>query len=637
MVILTIGEGWHDLESSKDGPFFWSSNSFSLYIEIPLLAVELYVNCNKVRTPYKIKYSTDNWNTEEIISLETGINVLNIFVNGKKRIDFKCDYFIPSQITQSSDNRKLGVQLFKTLCKSVDNNCYDLDLTEFKSKFEIESKKFTGEINSDSFKITLGSGWHDLEEEKFRWSDGCGVLHIKDGLLNSIRLNISSPISQTLIVKNSLNKTFEIEIEEGNQCIFLNVLKGVCFLELKSGQYTPPTNNDSSIIDKRKLGIQLYSIEISLEDFESKTYLTKHLFFQTDHSKLMNFFESYNQKNKLFNFNSDGHVRIDRLENNKNGKFNLNDQTVFYTHRSGWAFAINSIKSLHSDEGIKFEGFLERMFSWEKYKNIKENLIPIKHRWVGVIHNPLLVENNKDLFSTSKLLNSIVFQKSLDTCKGLYVLSNDLKEKIKNRIGNVPVEFCYHPTETPNCMFTMQNFLENPEKKVISLGSWARKFLSIFLLNVPLDLKKCMIEPTGLTDEKFKAFLDKEKQELNSFIEISNSVETIGYQTSKEYDFLLSRNIMFMDFHDISASNLIIECIVRNTPLLVKKHNAVIDYLGEGYPFYFETLHEASEKINDKFLIEKTYNYLVSLETKRYLTGEHFLNSIKTGKIYASI
>lgn len=637
MVILSLGEGWYGLETSKDGPFFWSSDTFSLYLEVPIVGLELYLNCNKVKNPYKIKYSIDGWVTEEHIELESGINVLNVSIDGKKRIDFKCDYFIPSQITSSSDNRRLGIQLIRSLCKTIDNKCYELDLNDVKSKYEIELENHTGEIDKNSFKITLGTGWHDLEEDKFRWSNGNGVLYVKDASLKSLKLTIFSPIDQKLIIKNGVNKNFEFEIQEGLQYISLNDIGGISCLEITSKQYNPSVKDDSTL-DDRRLGIQLFSIDVSLENFDVKTFLIRNLFFEKDYVKLTNFLENYNHENKLFSFNSDGHVRITNFENNKNGKFNLNEQTVFYTHRCGWAFAINSIKNLHSDEGIQFEGFLERTFSWEKYKNIRENTIPLKHPWVGVIHNPMLVENNKsDLFSTTKLFNSIVFQKSLETCKGLYVLSNDLKEKIKDKVGNVPVEFYYHPTETPNCVFTMEKFQRNSDKKIISIGSWARKFISIFLLNVPSNLKKAMIEPSGLTTEKFKSFLDREKIELNSAVDVKNSIEMLGYQDSKTYDELLSENIMFMDFYDISASNLIIECIVRDTPVLVKKHKAVIDYLGEDYPFYFETVQEASEKLNDKTLIEKTYNYLIKLKTKKCLTGDYFLNSIRKGKIYNSL
>lgn len=637
MVILSLGIGWYSLENSNDGPFFWSSDVFSLYVETPTSEIELYLNCNKLKQVFNLKFSTDEWVTENSVNLDSGINVLNIKIDGKRRVDFKCDFFIPSQITTSSDNRKLGIQLIRALCKTLDDKCYELDLTQLKSKFDVESENFTGEINEDSFKVTLGNGWHDLEEDLFRWNNGHSILYIKDNLIKTIKLYLSSPIEQKITIKNNLHKTYEIDVLQGNQHLFLKDLDGVEFIEIISRLYVPPVKEDSSV-DERKLGIQLHSVDVSYTNHDVKTFFVKNIFFEKDYVKLINFLNNYKYKTKLFNFNSDGHVRIRNFEDNDTGKLNLNDQTVFYTHRSGWSFAVNSLRSLHSDAGVKFEGFLERPFHWEKYKNIKNNVIPLKIPWVGVIHNPMISDNVKsDLFSTTKLFNSIVFQKSLENCKGLYVLSEDLKEKIKHKVGNVIVEFCYHPTEIPQNTFTMEKFNLNSNKMIVSLGSWARRFLTIFLLSSPDNLKKAMIEPSGLTTEKFRHLLSIEKSELGSTTTLNDSIEMISYQDSKSYDDLLSKNIMFMDFYDISASNLIIECIVRNTPVLVKKHKAVIDYLGQEYPFYFESVQEASDKINNKNLIEQTHNYLTSLKTKKFLTEDYFLNSIKNGKIYNSL
>lgn len=629
MVILSLGDGWYNLENSKEGSFFWSSDQFSIYIESSLLELELYLNCNKTKSPYKLFYSLNGWETQESVDLDSGLNVVNVILNGSKRVDFKCDYFIPSQTTSSNDNRKLGVQLVKLLYKTIDDKCFESDINNIKTKFEIESLNNLNDIDDDCFKITLDCGWNDLEEGSFRWSTGCGGLYIKDRMIKDLKISISSPINQKILVKYNVNNEFELNVSPGINNLYLNNLLDVKLVQIISEQHKSAIEDDN-----RKLGIQLYSVDASYKDGNVIKYFVKNLFFEKDFNKLINFIDHYKYENKLFNFNSDGHVCIKNFENVESGKFNLNNQTVFYTHRSGWAYAINCIKNLHSSDGIRFEGFLEKTFSWEKYNNIKKNVIPFKEHWVGVIHNPMMSENNLNLFSTKKLFNSIVFLKSLETCKGLYVLSNDLKEKIKDKVGNVPIEFLYHPTETPKSVFTMERFKNNVDKKIVSVGSWARRFLTIYLLKTPDYMKKRIIEPASLTPEKFQYMLELEKTEMNFTGELDDTVEFIDYQDSECYDRMLSNNIMFMDFYDISASNLIIECIVRNTPILVKKHNAVIDYLGIDYPFYFNTVEEASDKINNETLIEETYTYLLNLKTKEFLTQDYFINSITNGKIY---
>ena len=56
------------------------------------------------------------------------------------------------------------------------------------------------------------------------------------------------------------------------------------------------------------------------------------------------------------------------------------------------------------------------------------------------------------------------------------------------------------------------------------------------------------------------------------------------------YDLLLMQNIVFINLIDASAVNTILECIVRNTPIIVNKIDGIIDYLGEDYPLYYNEL-----------------------------------------------
>ena len=62
---------------------------------------------------------------------------------------------------------------------------------------------------------------------------------------------------------------------------------------------------------------------------------------------------------------------------------------------------------------------------------------------------------------------------------------------------------------------------------------------------------------------------------------------------------LLCRNIAFVELHDAGANNTVVECIARATPLLVNKLPSVVEYLGAGYPFYYDSLEEAAEKAEE--------------------------------------
>ena len=88
------------------------------------------------------------------------------------------------------------------------------------------------------------------------------------------------------------------------------------------------------------------------------------------------------------------------------------------------------------------------------------------------------------------------------------------------------------------------------------------------------------------------------------------------------YDILLSNNIVFIHLIDASANNTIIECIIRNTPIIVNRLDAVVEYLGVDYPLYYNNLNELDNIIT--FVnIEKAYYYLVSMD-KTDLTYTYF-------------
>lgn len=112
---------------------------------------------------------------------------------------------------------------------------------------------------------------------------------------------------------------------------------------------------------------------------------------------------------------------------------------------------------------------------------------------------------------------------------------------------------------------------------------------------------------------------------------IINSVDIINHIDNKSYDNLLKSNIVFLNLVDASACNTLIECIARNTPIVINKIPSVVELLGEKYPLYYQNLNEIKSLINDK-KIYSAYTYLKSLDKKplniSYFMSQ-FINTIK--------
>ena len=77
---------------------------------------------------------------------------------------------------------------------------------------------------------------------------------------------------------------------------------------------------------------------------------------------------------------------------------------------------------------------------------------------------------------------------------------------------------------------------------------------------------------------------------FNDLVNKYNSVEIINFIENNLYDELLVDNIVYIKLVDASAINTLIECAVRYTPIIINKHPAVIEILGNNYPLYIENL-----------------------------------------------
>jgi len=312
-------------------------------------------------------------------------------------------------------------------------------------------------------------------------------------------------------------------------------------------------------------------------------------------------------------------------------KINIGPQWTSDKHRSGWEYAITALRCLHTRQGILFDGFIESNFSWDRSLNLSQGIIPYTQPWVGIVHNP---HNMPRWFGDGHSSNQDIFgqrewQASLKHCRGLFTLSHYHKKFIKKRTG-LPVEVLTHPTETPpkETHFTPNKYFSNKDKGLVQVGWWLRKPYSIHKLIT--NLKKYKLNPGNPWQHLMVTTDQPENVD-------TKSVKTIPWQTFGAYDDLLSKNIVFLDLYDSSANNAIIECIVRNTPMLVNPLDAVKEYLGEDYPFYFNTLEEASAKAENEQLIQDTYNYLVNHPTKPKLTKSYFLKSFAESSIYQNL
>ncbi|MEQ8787403.1 MAG: hypothetical protein RIC55_13945 [Pirellulaceae bacterium] len=266
-------------------------------------------------------------------------------------------------------------------------------------------------------------------------------------------------------------------------------------------------------------------------------------------------------------------------------------------HRSGWPYAIRCLAPLLADDGVLFDDFVERSFCYSPMRR------PYDQPWIGIFHHPpRMPGGGYARLRPQAIFNTDLCRASRPHLKLAISLSHYLAEFLRAELG-VPTAVVTHPMETPELCFGEGRYRANADKRVVQVGSFLRNPRAIDALRSPSGFSKAVLGGQG-----------------------SHGVERIARLNDKQYDRLLAENVVFLQLLDASASNTVIECVVRNTPLVVNRHPAVEEYVGADYPLFYDDLEQAGELLTVERILAG-HRHLASLDKRRY-AGEHFCRSI---------
>jgi hypothetical protein len=317
-------------------------------------------------------------------------------------------------------------------------------------------------------------------------------------------------------------------------------------------------------------------------------------------------------------------------------KFIMTERVVYAHHRSGWAYATAALEPLVTvnGKGILLDTLIEMNF-WKRLAQARRNkVVPYRQPWVGFIHNPPGIPRWHDYRKSPRYFFQLAtWRESMPFCQGLITLSARMHRWLQDRV-NVPVLCLKHPTEMPRRTFHFESFHGNPKRRVVQIGLWLRRLCSIRELQVQ-SIRRAILLPvcSPQTRQRFLSILERERTRSAAPPIDRWDVEIIPYQSASCYDRLLAENIVFMHLYDSVANNTIIECIVRNTPVLVNPLPSVVEYLGQDYPGYYRTLEEAAAKAEDMSVLREAHEYLRSL-SKDDLSADYFRSSLAESELY---
>ena len=314
-------------------------------------------------------------------------------------------------------------------------------------------------------------------------------------------------------------------------------------------------------------------------------------------------------------------------------------------HRGGWRVVIRhaiehgaiSGNSLRLDQALAREprtttgcvdqlGFIDCC----EHQFLFENLI-VTGKWLGVIHYSFDLPESWPRFETLQaLLECPAFKTSLSGCQGLIVLSNHVARWLRTQLPSIFITVLKHPIGIDGVVprYQLQAFLDNPEKKVVFLGSQFRRVSTIALLTTPYP-KIWLHGRPGRTAKDYELLYRRDPDAPLPMPVIDFNLD---YVSPDAFDDHVLHNIVVVDLFDASANNAVLEAIAMYNPIFISYHPAVVEYLGEGYPLYFHSRLQLENMLGDEGNLVKLlavgHDYL-KIMPKDDLQTEHFSQELK--------
>lgn len=302
-------------------------------------------------------------------------------------------------------------------------------------------------------------------------------------------------------------------------------------------------------------------------------------------------------------------------------------------HRSGWPLVVAELDEGAGTDGILLDDFVERTFhpaGWgsptirERLSGVSADPITWQEPWIGIFHYPHhFPEWFQDHSHPRSILSTPRFKGSQPYLRGAIALSEYLAEWLRSQLS-VPVVAIKHPTPFTASKFTWDAFLDNRNRSLVQVGWFLRNYRGIYQVAVPDGLRKAHLAQ----DQHFIIEAQRRTDAYSPYRSRAEfgDVDLVPWQTPSAYDRIFTENIMFLELFDASANNVVIEAIARETPIVVNRHPAVMEYLGPDYPLAYGELSEVPAML-DLARIKEAHHYLRDLD-KSDLTLDHFVRAV---------
>ncbi len=331
-----------------------------------------------------------------------------------------------------------------------------------------------------------------------------------------------------------------------------------------------------------------------------------------------------------------------------------------------WGFAMAGLEPFVAPPGVEapllLDAYVDHTFSSELPRPAGSPVVPHVRPWVGFVHHTF--DTTFSDTNCTRLFQTPSFLASLPACRGLIALSQTLAQQLRAALigagrPSVPVWSLAHPTPLPPAgstatTFTWPKLLANSERLAVHVGAWMRDPRFLAGLSLPptnaLRLRKAVLgaaaavapspSPSsplppldgGPPYASARGGPTAIGAPLTPEEAAAGDVQLLPPATAAQYDAMLQGNVVFLNLVDASAVNTVLECVARNTPVIVNRLPALEEVLGTRYPGFYSTPQQALDLLTKFIGLAAAplamHTYLTRLD-KRPLQRAAFVDGVR--------
>jgi hypothetical protein len=281
-------------------------------------------------------------------------------------------------------------------------------------------------------------------------------------------------------------------------------------------------------------------------------------------------------------------------------------------HNGGWRWIVELLtEQLHDQHGTLCITAVED----ELYLHG-----PIQEPWVGFIHQ--VPKQDLPFPDLERLVDMTSWRASLPYCRGVWVLSEYLRDALRELGVTVPIGLVPYATPTPRTYWTPEALRAGPGE-VYFIGEFLRNYQAFYDLDAG-NRAKVLLAPAEF-DPQALGIAD------------NGSVEVRGRVDSATYEHTLASSVVFLNLIDAPANTTVVECLARATPLIINRLPAVEEYLGADYPLFYDHLDEAAVLLRSEERLVAGSRHLAALPMQKQITASAFLDNLQRTAIYREL